>query len=96
MSHRVRAWRPLRLTTNTLDDLARGTNPVVRGKSYDIPKMLVWDAWLKIKENGGAAGPPLRTVSTLTLSRSAIEALVRPAAARRTMLARRTSRWGRV
>jgi len=31
MSRRVRAWRPLRLTTNTLDDLARGTNPVVRG-----------------------------------------------------------------
>jgi hypothetical protein len=29
----------------------------LQGKSYDIPKMLVWDAWLKIKENEGAAGP---------------------------------------
>jgi RNA-directed DNA polymerase len=26
------------------------------GKSYVIPKRLVWDAWLKVKENGGAAG----------------------------------------
>jgi RNA-directed DNA polymerase len=26
------------------------------GKSYGIPKRLVWDAWLKVKENGGAAG----------------------------------------
>jgi len=28
----------------------------LEGKSYDIPKRLVWDAWLKVKENGGAAG----------------------------------------
>jgi RNA-directed DNA polymerase len=27
-----------------------------QGKSFDIPKGLVWDAWLKVKENGGAAG----------------------------------------
>ena len=27
-----------------------------QGKSHDIPKRLVWDAWLKVKENGGAAG----------------------------------------
>ena len=26
------------------------------GKSYVIPKRLLWDAWLKVKENGGAAG----------------------------------------
>jgi len=26
------------------------------GKSHDIPKRLVWDAWLKVKKNGGAAG----------------------------------------
>jgi RNA-directed DNA polymerase len=26
------------------------------GKSHDIPKRLVWDAWLKVKDNGGAAG----------------------------------------
>jgi len=25
-------------------------------KSHDIPKLLVWRAWLKVKENGGAAG----------------------------------------
>ncbi len=30
--------------------------PKLKGKSYDIPKRLVWDAWLKVKENGGAAG----------------------------------------
>ncbi|MCA1703991.1 MAG: group II intron reverse transcriptase/maturase [Actinobacteria bacterium] len=30
--------------------------PRLKGKSQDIPKRLVWDAWLKVKENGGAAG----------------------------------------
>jgi len=30
--------------------------PMLLGKSHDIPKRLVWDAWLKVKENGGAAG----------------------------------------
>ena len=30
--------------------------PRLKGKSHDIPKQLVWDAWLKVKENGGAAG----------------------------------------
>jgi hypothetical protein len=33
------------------------SEPMLQGKSYDIPKLLVWDAWLKVKENGGAAGP---------------------------------------
>ena len=28
----------------------------LKGKSHDIPKRLVWDAWLKVKDNGGAAG----------------------------------------
>lgn len=28
----------------------------LRGKSHAIPKRLVWDAWLKVKKNGGAAG----------------------------------------
>jgi RNA-directed DNA polymerase len=28
----------------------------LKGKSHVIPKQLVWDAWLKVKENGGAAG----------------------------------------
>jgi RNA-directed DNA polymerase len=30
--------------------------PKLQGKSYDIPKRLIWDAWLKVKKNGGAAG----------------------------------------
>jgi retron-type reverse transcriptase len=30
--------------------------PKLKGKSYDIPKRLLWDAWLKVKKNGGAAG----------------------------------------
>jgi group II intron reverse transcriptase/maturase len=32
------------------------SEPKSEGKSYDIPKRLVWDAWLKVKSNGGAAG----------------------------------------
>lgn len=32
------------------------TEPMLQGKSHDIPKQLVWDAWLKVKRNGGAAG----------------------------------------
>jgi group II intron reverse transcriptase/maturase len=28
----------------------------LQGKSYDIPKRLIWAAWLKVKGNGGAAG----------------------------------------
>src|SRR5450756_2676253 len=32
------------------------SEPKLQGKSYDIPKQLVWDAWLKVKRNGGAAG----------------------------------------
>ena len=31
------------------------TEPMLQGKTHDIPKRLVWDAWLKVKENGGAA-----------------------------------------
>ena len=29
--------------------------PGLQGKSHDIPKRLVWYAWLRVKENGGAA-----------------------------------------
>ncbi|MEX5713975.1 DNA polymerase, partial [Parafrankia sp. FMc6] len=36
--------------------------PKSQGKSYVIPKQLVWDAWLKVKDNGGAAGPDGVTV----------------------------------
>ena len=32
------------------------TEPKLQGKSYDIPKQLVWEAWLKVRSNGGAAG----------------------------------------
>lgn len=32
------------------------SEPGLQGKSQDIPKQLVWDAWLKVKENKGAAG----------------------------------------
>ena len=30
--------------------------PRLKGKSHVIPKQLVWDAWLKVKDKGGAAG----------------------------------------
>ena len=30
--------------------------PRLKGKSHVISKRLVWDAWLKVKDNGGAAG----------------------------------------
>jgi RNA-directed DNA polymerase len=36
--------------------MSRMRKPKLKGKSYDIPKRLLWDAWLKVKENGGAAG----------------------------------------
>ena len=36
--------------------MSRVREPKLKGKSYDIPKRLVWDAWLKVKEKGGAAG----------------------------------------
>ncbi|WP_239340548.1 hypothetical protein [Frankia sp. CiP3] len=36
--------------------------PKLQGKSYVISKQLVWDAWLKVEENGGAAGPDGVTV----------------------------------
>ena len=29
----------------------------LQGKSHNIPKRLVWEAWLRVQENGGAAGP---------------------------------------
>ena len=34
----------------------RVAEPELQGKSYVIPKRLVWDAWLKVKSKGGAAG----------------------------------------
>ena len=32
------------------------SEPRLPGKSHDIPKRLIWAAWLKVKSNGGAAG----------------------------------------
>jgi RNA-directed DNA polymerase len=32
------------------------SEPKLQGKSHDIPKQLIWAAWLKVKSNGGAAG----------------------------------------
>jgi RNA-directed DNA polymerase len=32
------------------------SEPLLQGKSHDIPKQLIWAAWLKVKSNGGAAG----------------------------------------
>ena len=32
------------------------SEPMLQDKSHHIPKRLVWDAWLKVKKNGGAAG----------------------------------------
>ena len=32
------------------------SEPMLPGKSHDIPKRLIWAAWLKVKSNGGAAG----------------------------------------
>ena len=32
------------------------SQPGLQGKSHDIPKRLIWAAWLKVKSNGGAAG----------------------------------------
>src|SRR5664280_3421234 len=32
------------------------SEPKLQGKTQVIPKHLVWDAWLKVKRNGGAAG----------------------------------------
>jgi RNA-directed DNA polymerase len=32
------------------------SEPRLQGKSHDIPKQLIWDAWLKVRSKGGAAG----------------------------------------
>ena len=32
------------------------SEPRSEGKSHDIPRQLIWDAWVKVKRNGGAAG----------------------------------------
>src|SRR5262245_65062983 len=32
------------------------SEPRLQSKSHDIPKRLIWDAWLKVRSKGGAAG----------------------------------------
>ena len=38
------------------------SEPRLQGKSHDIPKRLIWAAWLKVKSNGGAAGADGMTI----------------------------------
>jgi RNA-directed DNA polymerase len=38
------------------------SEPRSQGKSHDIPKQLIWAAWLKVKSNGGAAGADGMTI----------------------------------
>jgi hypothetical protein len=39
-----------------LRGMSRMSEPRLEGKTHDIPKRMIWDAWLKVKGNGGAAG----------------------------------------
>ena len=39
------------------------SEPKLQGKSYDIPKQLVWKAWLKVRSKGGAVGADGVTIS---------------------------------
>ena len=41
---------------------ATGRNSLVTCKSYDIPKTLIWEAWLHVKANQGAAGIDAETI----------------------------------
>ncbi len=48
-----------------LKGMSRMSEPRLEGKTHDIPKQLIWDAWLKVKENGGAAGADGVTIEQL-------------------------------
>ena len=43
------------------------SQPGLQGKSHDIPKRLIWVAWLKVKSNGGAAGADGVTIEQFEL-----------------------------
>lgn len=45
------------------EGMNRMHEPRLQGRTHVIPKQLVWEAWLKVKENGGAAGPDGVTVA---------------------------------
>ena len=51
-----RGWVALVDECGQPEGMNRMTEPMLQGKTHDIPKRLVWDAWLKVKANGGAAG----------------------------------------
>ena len=46
-------------------------------KSYDIPKTLIWEAWLHVKANQGAAGIDAETIERFEtkLARQPVQAL---------------------
>jgi hypothetical protein len=44
------------------DQLGDWEESLVTCKSYDIPKTLVWEAWLQVKANQGAAGIDAETI----------------------------------
>ena len=44
------------------DQLGDREESLVTCKSYDIPKTLVWEAWLQVKANQGAAGIDAETI----------------------------------
>ena len=53
----AKGWgRPGWWMRSTVWEETRVHEPRSKGKSHVIPKRLVWDAWLKVKDNGGAAG----------------------------------------
>jgi RNA-directed DNA polymerase len=52
------------------------SEPRLQGKTHDIPKRLIWDAWLKVKGNGGAAGADGVTIEQFEF-RSVIQNLIR-------------------
>src|ERR1035441_7618349 len=51
-----RGWVALVDECGQPEGMNRMTEPMAQGKTHDVPKRLVWEAWLKVKENQGAAG----------------------------------------
>src|ERR1017187_11023025 len=51
-----RGWVALAEECGQPEGMNRMTEPMLQGKTHDVPKRLVWEAWLKVKENEGAAG----------------------------------------
>ena len=51
-----RGWVALVEECGQPEGMNRMTEPMAQGKTHDVPRRLVWEAWLKVKENQGAAG----------------------------------------